>query len=143
MGEKAFATRAALTRRIAVGRGLFRRVLCECYFEQNVAFKPLLNADKGQRSRSPEMIVCSISNFLYVQDKKVDKSLQNQVFVATGRNLVPPARRGAGLPGSCGAGAGGHGPRFPWSVPWVLKLLPVRPDLGFVNSIFSHNRFQM
>lgn len=136
--------RAALTRRIAVGRGLFRRVLCECYFEQNVAFKPLLNADKGQRSRSPEMIVCSISNFLYVQDKKVDKSLQNQVFVATGRNLVPPARRSAGLPGELRRRlCGGTAPAFPGASPWVLKLLPVRPDLGFVNSIFSYNRFQM
>lgn len=37
--EKAFTMGAALTHWIAAGRGLFRRLLCEYYAEQNVEFK--------------------------------------------------------------------------------------------------------
>lgn len=68
VGEKAFTMGAALTHWIAAGRSLFRRLLCEYYAEQNVEFRLLLNADKGQRSWSPETIVCNISNFLYAQE---------------------------------------------------------------------------
>lgn len=65
MGEKAPTIGASFTLWIEACRGLFRRLLCNYYAEQNVEFKLLLNADKGQRAGSPQTIICNISNFLY------------------------------------------------------------------------------
>lgn len=61
MWEKAFTIWVGLTYWKAAGRDQLRRLSCEYYAEQSVEVKLLLNADEGQRSQSPETIVCNIS----------------------------------------------------------------------------------
>lgn len=81
-----------ITCQSAAGADLLRRLLCEYSAEQNVELKPLLNADKGRRSWSPETsFEVFVTSFMHQRDlqcKNLDKLLQNEVFLATGRNLL-------------------------------------------------------